>query len=1450
MKKILSLLFLMAMSLGYAQPSASPSDPPARNAWDVLSMYGDSYSSQSGVQFLTFGGSTINADYTPAGGNASKYYTGHSYSGIQVNTAGSLDVSGMTHLHFDVWSPNFNSMAIKLESSTGTARELGVTGTIVPSSSTRSQWISVDLELSTYNTGNILTNLKYIVPVTFGQNATLYIDNIYFYRPATTSQPPTFGTFTVPAKLVGAADFTITPPTSNSNGAFSYTSSNTAVATIVSGNQIRIIGAGTSVITASQAASGSLVAGSTTAVLNVTYPALTTDAPAAPTRNAWDVISLYSSAYTDLAGTNWYPNWGQSTTFADYTPNVNETKQYQNLNYQGVQLTANTNISAMTTMHVDIYSPDATALDFRLIAGGERNKTLTLTPGQWNSFDIPLSDYVGANLTVLNQLKFQTNPFGSLRNVVYLDNVYFYRAATALPSPTITNFSVPAKSVGSSSFALTDPTSNSGGAFSYTSSNTNVATVSGSTVTVVGIGSTTITATQAGTSSYGSGVITAVFDVTPGAAPTPTVASSNVISLYSNAYTNVTNIDWNPNWGQSTQVSELSIDGNTTRKYSSMNYQGVQFAAPINASAMVSLHIDVWTSNCTSFEVFLINQPAPEQKVTLTPTANGWNSFDILLSQYTNINKANIGQMKFVATPSGTSVVFVDNIYFSDVPLTVPPILSGFAVATKAVGAAPFTITPPTSGSTGAFTYTSSDTDVATISGSTVTVVGIGTTTITATQAASGSYTSGSITANFVVTAPPPTAPVTGAPNPPTRNAWDVKSIFSGAYANVAIAELPTSWSQTAIAPFSVQSIAGNDTWKFGGEFLGMQINNPGVDLSEMTMMHIDYWTPDPNLLILKIVNTINTGDAITILEDPTQIGSWRSRDIPMSSFGGSINKSKITQLLIDPQSGGSTVFVDNFYFYRPATLAPSPTITNFNIAPKVVGNPDFPIGRPTTNSNGSFTYTSSNTAVATIVNGNKIHVVGAGTTTITATQAASGNYASGFTTAALVVSYPNPTAPATFPTKSASRVISIFSDVYTNVAGTGFFQQWGSATNGSTIQNSGNQIQKYTNLSYVGTQFATPINASAMDMLHLDIWTPDCTAFKVFLISNGENAVTLNPTLSGWNSFDIDLSLYSEAGRNLAAIQQFKFERDGSGTKTVYLDNIYFFNNTTKVQTSQDGATLATLNTDIMANAIVGATDYRFKVVANGETDVIERGNRRFFNLSMLPNGASYNTAYTISVATKYNNKWFNYGASAIVTTPAAPTTKVQASQCGETLASNNAAILADNVQFATAYRFRVFVNGDSYEINPTGTRRYFNLTALPIAVTAGTTYAISVAAQFNGAWGQDIVYGTECNVTTPGTAENSRQATESTSIETKDFSLAAYPNPSNGAFKFQINGSNNETISVLVFDMTGRQIENKVVKSNEIENISLGQNYATGIYNVVVSQGMNTKTVRLVKN
>ena len=66
--------------------------------------------------------------------------------------------------------------------------------------------------------------------------------------------------------------------------------------------------------------------------------------------------------------------------------------------------------------------------------------------------------------------------------------------------------------------------------------------------------------------------------------------------------------------------------------------------------------------------------------------------------------------------------------------------LGAFPAINKTEGDAPFKLTAPTSKSPAAFSYTSSDTGVATIAGDTVTILKAGTSTITAQQGRMGSY--------------------------------------------------------------------------------------------------------------------------------------------------------------------------------------------------------------------------------------------------------------------------------------------------------------------------------------------------------------------------------------------------------------------------------------------------------------------------------------------------------------------------------------------------------------------------------------------------------------------------------------------------------------------------------------------------------------------------------------
>ena len=64
-----------------------------------------------------------------------------------------------------------------------------------------------------------------------------------------------------------------------------------------------------------------------------------------------------------------------------------------------------------------------------------------------------------------------------------------------------------------------------------------------------------------------------------------------------------------------------------------------------------------------------------------------------------------------------------------------------------------------------------------------------------------------------------------------------------------------------------------------------------------------------------------------------------------------------------------------------------------------------------------------------------------------------------------------------------------------------------------------------------------------------------------------------------------------------------------------------------------------------------------------------------------------------------------------------------------------------------------------------------------------------------------------------------------------------------------FDVTTANESAIQIRVYDMLGKQIENKNVEATEINNIQIGSNYPSGVYNVMLSQGENTQTLRVIK-
>ena len=212
--------------------------------------------------------------------------------------------------------------------------------------------------------------------------------------------------------------------------------------------------------------------------------------------------------------------------------------------------------------------------------------------------------------------------------------------------------------------------------FSWASSNSAVATVTDGVVRVLGTGTAAITARLGEVAATGVLTVNGIAPP-PVAAPTPTLAAANVISLFSNAYPNVPVDTWSATWDNAT-VSDLQIAGNDTKVYTNLVFAGIEFGSrPIDASTMTHVHLDTWIPAGTVFKVKLVDFGAngiagggddSEHELTFDaastpPLATGaWVGFDLPLASFTGLTgRAHLAQ---IVLSGDTRTVFVDNVYF------------------------------------------------------------------------------------------------------------------------------------------------------------------------------------------------------------------------------------------------------------------------------------------------------------------------------------------------------------------------------------------------------------------------------------------------------------------------------------------------------------------------------------------------------------------------------------------------------------------------------------------------------------------------------------------------------------------------------------------------------------------------------------------------------------------
>jgi hypothetical protein len=79
--------------------------------------------------------------------------------------------------------------------------------------------------------------------------------------------------------------------------------------------------------------------------------------------------------------------------------------------------------------------------------------------------------------------------------------------------------------------------------------------------------------------------------------------------------------------------------------------------------------------------------------------------------------------------------------------------------------------------------------------------------------------------------------------------------------------------------------------------------------------------------------------------------------------------------------------------------------------------------------------------------------------------------------------------------------------------------------------------------------------------------------------------------------------------------------------------------------------------------------------------------------------------------------------------------------------------------------------------------------------------------------------------------------------------FGVVAYPNPYTENFNLSLTTSSDATVGVSIYDMTGKLIDKREVAPTEVSGLQVGGRYPSGVYNVVVTQGSDVKTLRVIK-
>jgi photosystem II stability/assembly factor-like uncharacterized protein len=392
--------------------------------------------------------------------------------------------------------------------------------------------------------------------------------------------------------------------------------------------------------------------------------------------------------------------------------------------------------------------------------------------------------------------------------------------------------------------------------------------------------------------------------------------------------------------------------------------------------------------------------------VISTNSGTDWSQMETPIAINCTLNSVAFGKGYFVAVASNNNLDSTTNNSRAVVG-KFRSTLTNFNDITKEFGDVAFELNDPTSNSTGGFTYTSSNNSVGSINNKTVTIVGAGETTITATQAESSVYSSKSITAKLTVNK---ANPVLGSFSIPIKTFGDPAFQLTD----------PTS---NSTGEFSYQSLHPNVATVSGKLISIVGAGVATIDAHQNGTNNYNVGSSSTTLTVNKAIpflsnfndKTKTFGDQPFQIHNPTTNSNGNfyftsshpsvltiSGDTATITGVGTITITAILESTPNFQSSSITAII---------TINKAvPSLSNFFIPSRKYndGTPVFTIPPPQSNSDGLFTYISSNELVASIIN-DEITVEAPGVALITAIQQETQHYLEGQISTILTVANPDP---------------------------------------------------------------------------------------------------------------------------------------------------------------------------------------------------------------------------------------------------------------------------------------------------------------------------------------------------------------------------------------------------------------------------------------------------------